>query len=87
MWACGLQVELHTIVRVGLWLIIELIWNMFPSTPVSSLSLMACHMGILLALRYQPQPLKPSKQQVQAQMSPSRPVSRQRWAPKATHES
>ena len=48
------QVELHSIVRVGLWLVIELIWNMFPSTAVSSLSLMACHLGILLALRYQP---------------------------------
>ena len=79
MLLCVLQVELHSIVRCGLWLVIELIWNMFPSTAVSSMSLMACHMGILLGLRYQPQPVKPQKQQVQAQLSPSRGSRQSRW--------
>ncbi len=48
------QTELHWIVRLGLWAAVEVIWNIYPSTTVSSLSLLCCHLGILLALRYEP---------------------------------
>ena len=48
------QVQMHWIVRVGLCFAIELVWNVFPSTPTSSLSLQACHACLLVGLWVQP---------------------------------
>ncbi len=55
LWAT----RLHLVVKLGLWLAIELMWNTFPSTPTSSLSLTGCHAGLLLALWLQPRPARP----------------------------
>ena len=36
--------------RVALWACIEVCWNVYPSTPLSSLVLLACHSTILIGL-------------------------------------
>ncbi|CAI5992236.1 unnamed protein product [Closterium sp. NIES-64] len=41
---------LPTPLRLLLWLTIELCWNIYPSTPASSLSLLLTHLSLLLAL-------------------------------------
>ena len=53
------QVQMHWIVRVGLCAAIELVWNVYPSTATSSLSLQACHACILVGLWLQPRHAKP----------------------------
>ena len=55
LWAT----RLHVVVKLGLWLAVELMWNTFPSTATSSLSLTGCHAGLLLALWLQPRPPRP----------------------------
>ena len=55
LWAT----RLHLVVKLGLWLAVELMWNTFPSTATSSLSLTGCHAGLLLALWLQPRPPRP----------------------------
>ena len=46
--------RLPTTVRLSLWLCIEVIFNIFPSTPETSLALLGCHLLILLALAFAP---------------------------------
>ena len=56
---CVWQVHMHWIVRLGLWFALEFIWNVFPSSPTSSLSLQACHLCILVGLWTQPRLCRP----------------------------
>ena len=53
------QVQMHWIVRVGLWFGIELVWNVYPSTATSSLSLLACHLCVMVGLWLGPKAIKP----------------------------
>ena len=53
------HIDMHWIVRLGLWFAIELVWNVFPSSPTSSLSLQACHLCILVGLWAQPKLIRP----------------------------
>ncbi|BDA45052.1 Dol-P-Man:Man(5)GlcNAc(2)-PP-Dol alpha-1,3-mannosyltransferase [Coccomyxa sp. Obi] len=46
--------RLPTAVRLSLWLCIEVIFNIYPSTPQSSMALMGCHLIILSALAFLP---------------------------------
>jgi len=48
------SVKLPTTVRLSLWLCIEVIFNIFPSTPQTSLALQCCHLFLLLALAVSP---------------------------------
>jgi alpha-1,3-mannosyltransferase len=43
LW-CG---NLSTAERLATWMCIEVIWNVYPSTPASSLMLLACHVVML----------------------------------------
>ena len=52
------QAQMHWIVRAGLWFGIEMVWNIYPSTPTSSFSLLACHLCVLVALWLGPKPIK-----------------------------
>ena len=36
--------------RLGLWACIEVVYNLYPSTPASSLLLLACHAALLRGL-------------------------------------
>eukprot|EP00803_Ostreobium_quekettii_P007560 evm.model.scf_1127.2 EVM.evm.TU.scf_1127.2 scf_1127:18716-23506(-) len=42
--------------RVALWAAVEICWNVFPSTPASSLVLLACHLALLAGLWLHPVP-------------------------------
>ncbi len=44
LWCCE---GMPTVVRVGVWLVIEVVWNVFPSQPWSSLVLLAMHLLVL----------------------------------------
>mmetsp|Transcript_9287 Transcript_9287/g.27894 ORF Transcript_9287/g.27894 Transcript_9287/m.27894 type:complete len:435 (+) Transcript_9287:281-1585(+) len=46
--------RLSTPRRLGLWLCIEVVWNIYPSTPASSVLLAACHTGLLWGLWQSP---------------------------------
>jgi hypothetical protein len=46
LWRTGY----HTAVRVGVVLIVEWCWNVFPGTRYSSLVLFGCHLVILVGL-------------------------------------
>jgi hypothetical protein len=53
-------------VRLSLWLCVEVIFNIFPSTPQTSLALLGCHMLILLALAFAPAELQVVKERASA---------------------
>lgn len=40
--------------RIALWVVIEVLWNVFPSTATSSLALLFCHCSLLVALWFSP---------------------------------
>ncbi len=42
--------RLPTAAKLSLWLAIEVIFNIFPSTPSSSLALLGCHVILLFSL-------------------------------------
>eukprot|EP00884_Botryococcus_braunii_P014202 jgi/Botrbrau1/22783/Bobra.0132s0109.1 len=50
------QVDVHPILRLALWVGIELVWNIYPTTATSSLFLLALHLGILSGLWFRPKP-------------------------------
>ncbi|KAK9907969.1 hypothetical protein WJX75_000784 [Coccomyxa subellipsoidea] len=58
--------RLPTTVRLSLWLCVEAIFNIFPSTPQTSLALLGCHMLILLALAFAPAELQVVKERASA---------------------
>ena len=44
LWA----VRIPTVLRLGLWAVVELVWNVYPPSGLSSVALLVCH-GVLLA--------------------------------------
>eukprot|EP01102_Stenamoeba_stenopodia_P007873 TRINITY_DN2222_c0_g2_i1.p1 TRINITY_DN2222_c0_g2~~TRINITY_DN2222_c0_g2_i1.p1 ORF type:complete len:223 (-),score=37.87 TRINITY_DN2222_c0_g2_i1:136-804(-) len=46
LWSTSLPV----LVKMGLWGVIEVIWNIFPPRPATSAVLLLCHLTILIAL-------------------------------------
>jgi len=44
------QINLNTLFRVLLVVVIEIIWNIYPSNPISSLILFGCHLFLLYSL-------------------------------------
>lgn len=44
LWA----VRIPTVLRLGLWAVVEIVWNVYPPSGLSSVALLVCH-GIVLA--------------------------------------
>nr|XP_032818026.1 dol-P-Man:Man(5)GlcNAc(2)-PP-Dol alpha-1,3-mannosyltransferase [Petromyzon marinus] len=59
LWCCPLG-SMAPLLRVLVLGVIELAWNTYPSTKISSLALHVCHVLILLALRPTPPPPLPT---------------------------
>ena len=50
LWA----VRIPTVLRVGLWALIEVIWNVYPPRALTSATLLVCHVILLAALWARP---------------------------------
>ena len=50
LWCTGLPIVL----KLAIWLIIEICWNVYPSTVLSSVSLLLCHIIVVLSLFFSP---------------------------------
>ena len=66
LWAT----KLHLVAKAAIWVVIEVCWNVYPSTVASSLSLVACHILLLGALIVAPAAIGSDADVARASRSP-----------------